>query len=53
MAGLIIQQYHGAEDGSLHASNYGYFHWYIDRANYEGSPSQWSIIEKEWSGIQL
>ncbi|TKF74161.1 sugar phosphate isomerase/epimerase [Vibrio kanaloae] len=42
MDGSIIQQYHGAEDGALHASNNGYSHWYIDGANYEDSPSQWS-----------
>ncbi|MCY7294562.1 sugar phosphate isomerase/epimerase [Alteromonas sp. a30] len=42
MSGAIIQQYHGAEAGAEHAYEHGYTHWYIDGANKEDRPSEWS-----------
>lgn len=44
MSGSIIQQYHGAEAGAEHAHKHGYTHWYIDGANKEDRPGQWSQI---------
>ncbi|KID55347.1 xylose isomerase [Pseudoalteromonas luteoviolacea] len=42
MSGSVIQQYHVAEEGMMHAYNHGYTHWYIDGANEQDAPRNWS-----------